>query len=285
MDLRGRCRSPVRRRADLTCLPRQRRPGIRHADKLGVTLPFMGGAAPILDNLVRDGRIAADWATGLRAADANIDRKLAACLAKVADAGPCLPVEQIEHSVIWRAFELPLADVHVLILGQDPYPDPSRATGLSFSTGSGGDVSGSLGNIFRELPDEYPTPRSGDLTSWTDQGVMLLNRALTLPADKQSRPRRHIRWWSPLAVATMRAIRAEAAARPIAAMLWGSPAVTMRKYLEPEVKVFPSSHPSPMSVGRRTGDSPAFRGSDPFGQANRWFESRGTAPIDWTIVD
>jgi len=245
----------------------------------------VAGTLRILDRLAGDGRIAADWVAGLRAADAGIDTKIEACLAKVAAAGPYLPVEQKENSVIWRAFELPLSRVRVVILGQDPYPDPERATGLSFSTGPGGDVPESLANIYQELAIRNPAIGSGDLSAWTKQGVMLLNRALTLPRDKQSRPKRHIRWWSPLAVAAMKAIRVEAEARPIAAMLWGVPAHGMRKYLAPEVGVFASSHPSPMSVLRTAGAEPAFRSSDPFGEVNRWFESRGVDPIDWIIVD
>lgn len=240
-----------------------------------------------MDRLAKDERIAADWVGGLRAADAEIDSKIEACLAKVAAAGSYLPVEQEKNSVIWRAFELPLTQVRVLILGQDPYPDPARATGLSFSTGLGGDVPASLANIYEELAMAgYPMSPTGNLSAWTTQGVMLLNRALTLPRDEQSRPKRHIRWWSPLAVAAMKAIRAEAKARPIAAMLWGIPAQGMRKHLEPEVQVFASSHPSPMSVHRTAGAEPAFRSSDPFGKVNRWFESRSDEPIiNWTIVD
>lgn len=251
---------------------------------LDATLPFVLGPAQILDRLAGDGTIATDWVAALRTVDVGIDTKLEACLAKVAQAGPYLPVEQEGNSVIWRAFELPLTQVRILVLGQDPYPDPERATGLSFSTGPGGDVPDSLANIFQELALECPMPKTGDLTPWTKKGVMLLNRALTLPRDKQSRPKRHIRWWSPLAVATMKALRVEAAARPIAAMLWGVPAHGMRKYLTPEVEVFASSHPSPMSVARTAGAEPAFRGSDPFGEVNRWFATRHVDPIDWTII-
>jgi uracil-DNA glycosylase len=104
----------------------------------------VAGPARILDRLACYGRIAANWVPGLRAADPGIDAKLETCLAKVADAGPYLPVEQDGNSVIWRAFELPLDQVRVLVLGQDPYPNAARATGLSFSTGPGGDVPDSL---------------------------------------------------------------------------------------------------------------------------------------------
>ncbi|MFL6131166.1 MAG: uracil-DNA glycosylase [Nocardioidaceae bacterium] len=246
----------------------------------------MTTALRILDRLAGDGRIAPDWVAGLRAADAGIDSKIDICLANVAAAGSYLPAEAEANSLIWRAFELPLSEVRVLILLQDPYPDPVRATGLSFSTGPGGDVPASLANIFRELANvAHPTPETGDLSAWTAQGVMLLNRALTLPRVERSRPKRHIRWWSPIAVATMKAIRAEAETRPIAAMLWGLPAQGMRKHLEPGVAVFASSHPSSMSVERTAGAERAFRGSDPFGKVNLWFKSQHVEPIDWTIGD
>jgi uracil-DNA glycosylase len=81
----------------------------------------------------------------------------------------------------------------------------------------------------------------------------------------------------------MRAIRAEAAARPIAALLWGVPAHRMRKLLQPGVQVFSSSHPSLMSVDRTAGAEASFRGSDPFGQVNNWLTSRSVKPIDWTL--
>jgi uracil DNA glycosylase len=83
----------------------------------------------------------------------------------------------------------------------------------------------------------------------------------------------------------MKAIRVQAEARPIAALLWGVPANGMRKYLAPEVEVFASSHPSPMSVLRRAGATPAFGDSDPFGRVNRWFESRHDDPIAWSVAD
>lgn len=246
----------------------------------------MGQACRTLDRLVADGRIAADWVPALRAVDAHIDSRIDVCLAKVATAGPYLPHELERNEVVWRAYELPLARVRVLLLGQDPYPDAVRATGLSFSTGPAGDVTRSLANIYEELDRAgYPVPTTGDLTAWTSQGVMLLNRALTLPRDKDSAPRRHIRWWSPITVATMKAIRTEAATRPVAALLWGMPALAMRKHLQPAVEVFGSSHPSPISARRTAGSWQAFQGSSPFDAVNRWFRDRNVPEIDWTLAD
>src|SRR4051794_39693574 len=104
----------------------------------------MTGATGILDRLAKDGRIARDWVAGLRGVDTQIDSKIEACLEKVAALGPYLPAEDEQNALIWRAFELPLANVRVLLLGQDPYPRLERATGLSFSTGLDGDVPASL---------------------------------------------------------------------------------------------------------------------------------------------
>jgi uracil-DNA glycosylase len=239
-----------------------------------------------LDRLAAAGRVAEDWVAGLRTADPAIDARIAACLAKVSSVNRYLPVETELNSVLWRAYELPLKDVRVVILGQDPYPDPDRAIGLSFSTGPGGKIPDSLVNIYAELGDAgFPIPSSGDLAAWSSEGVMLLNRALTLPRDKHARPRRHIRWWSHLTIATMRAIGTEAADRPIAAMLWGVPAHGMRKHLGPNVEVFASSHPSPISVHRTAGGERPFRGSNAFGRVNEWLVDHSADPIDWTLGD
>ena len=110
--------------------------------------------AKVLDRLAGTGRIAGDWVDGLRAVDPHIDAKIDSSLKRVAEAGECLPHEGEPNAVIWRAYELPLAKVRVLILGQDPYPSVKNATGLSFSTGPNGDVPDSLANVYRELcPD------------------------------------------------------------------------------------------------------------------------------------
>ena len=242
--------------------------------------------ALLLDELVEGGFIAPDWPEGLRAVDPTIDVKVARSFDRVSSAGAYLPVPDGGRPRIWRAYELPLSSVRVLILGQDPYPNVDHATGLSFSTGPGGPIPDSLANIHDELASAgFPRPSSGDLSRWTSQGVMLLNRALTLPVGQSVGPRRHVRWWSPLIVATLRALRAEAERRPVAALLWGIPAHGARKHLSPGVEVFASSHPSPMSVYRTAGEHPAFRGSNPFGQVNDWFLGRGEKPIDWTIPD
>lgn len=232
----------------------------------------------LLDQLAREQRIAADWVDALRAADPKIDAKLAACYNKVEHSGECLP----QSDAIWRAYELPLGEVRVLILGQDPYPNDAHAVGLSFSTGPGGPIPDSLRNIYSEMKACGFTPREdGDISAWTQRGVMLLNRALTIPVDRAARPKRHLGWWKPLVVATAKALATEASGRPVAAMLWGVPAQSLRRHLEPNVKVFASSHPSPLSASRPTRGSDAFIGSGHFTKVDEWFEENGEPPVGW----
>ena len=244
----------------------------------------MPQSTPFLDELAAQERIAPDWPAGLRAVAPGIDAKVAQAFKRVSAADGYLPKPLDGTPRIWRAYEVPLSGVRVLILGQDPYPDAAHATGLSFSTGPGGPIPDSLANIYNELVSAgYPRPSSGDLTPWTSQGVMLLNRALTYPTDQNLRPRRHVRLWSPLVTATMKALAAEAQHRHVAALLWGVPAHRARTHLGPKVKVFASSHPSPMSVARTAGEYRTFRDSNPFGQVNDWFEHERQPKIDWTL--
>ena len=242
----------------------------------------MGERMRSLDLLVQAHKIDPGWADALRRVAPEIDGKIEACLSRLASAGPYLPTE----NAIWRAFEVPPAGIRVLILGQDPYPNPNHAVGLSFSTGPRGPVPASLHNIYCELRRSGYEPRDdGDLSAWAEQGVMLLNRALTVPRDPSTRPRRHVRWWAPIVIPTMKAIAIEAEKRPIAAMLWGVPAHGMRKYLGPNVQVFATSHPAPQSVNRTAAGEQQFRCSRPFARVNEWFGHCGAQEVDWTLTD
>jgi uracil-DNA glycosylase len=234
------------------------------------------------DALVGDKKIAHDWVAALRHVDPAIDQKVDTCLARLRGVRSYLPAEQN----IWRAYETPLADVRVLILGQDPYPNPDHAVGLSFSTGPNGPIPDSLANIYAELrAGGYRAPEHGDLSPWSQRGVMLLNRALTLPRDPEARPRRHLRWWAPVIRATVKAIAVEAETRPIAAMLWGVPAHRLRAHLGRDVEVFASSHPAPQGVARTAGGEEPFRSSSPFVKVNDWFRHRDSPEIDWNLGD
>jgi uracil-DNA glycosylase len=177
---------------------------------------------------------------------------------------------------VLRAFRQPFAGVRVLIVGQDPYPTPGHAVGLSFSVGP--DVRRlptSLVNIFREYSDDlgYPAPTSGDLTPWSERGVLLLNRVLTV-APRQPGSHRGQGWEE----VTEQAIRALAGrnAEPLVAILWGRDARTLATLLGGIGRI-ESAHPSPYSAAS------GFFGSRPFSRANRLLEEAGGTGVDWKL--
>ncbi|MGH3912968.1 MAG: uracil-DNA glycosylase [Pseudonocardiaceae bacterium] len=177
---------------------------------------------------------------------------------------------------ILRAFTQPFDQVRVLIVGQDPYPTPGHAVGLSFSVEP--DVRplpGSLVNIFREYSDDLglPRPSTGDLSPWAERGVLLLNRVLTVEPGKPGSHRG--KGWE---IVTEQAIRALVTreAEPLVAILWGRDARNMRPTLM-DVPSIESAHPSPMSADR------GFFGSRPFSQANQLLEELGGEPVDWAL--
>ena len=182
---------------------------------------------------------------------------------------------------VLRAFKQPFAAVRVLIVGQDPYPTPGYAVGLSFSVAP--DVRrlpGSLVNIFREYSEDlgYPTPTTGDLTPWAERGVLLLNRVLTVQPGKPGSHRG--KGWEEV---TDQAIRALAARKvpgggrePLVAILWGRDARTLAPLLE-GIPAVESAHPSPYSAAN------GFFGSRPFSRANHLLEQEGAQPVDWKL--
>lgn len=175
---------------------------------------------------------------------------------------------------ILRAFSTPFEDVRVLILGQDPYPTPGHPMGLSFSTQPGVKPPRSLVNIYQELNDDLgilPRP-DGDLTSWQRNGVMLLNRVLTV---RPGAPGSHRgKGWEAV---TAHAI-AQLAQRgtPLVAILWGRDAQTAKQFLG-DTPTIESPHPSPLSARR------GFFGSRPFSRANQALISQGASPVDWAL--
>ena len=179
-------------------------------------------------------------------------------------------------SRILRSFEQPLDDVRVLIVGQDPYPTPGHAVGLSFSVAP--DVRPlprSLQNIYRELQDDIgcARPSNGDLGPWTERGVLLLNRVLTVRLG-DSGSHRGI-GWEDITSAAIDALvnRADA---PLVAILWGRDAQSLAPRLT-DVPIIASAHPSPMSADR------GFFGSRPFSRANALIEGIGGDPVDWSL--
>ncbi len=176
---------------------------------------------------------------------------------------------------VLRAFRQPLADVRVLIVGQDPYPTPGHPVGLSFSVAPEvRRLPASLANIFREYTDDlgYPRPSNGDLSPWTERGVMLLNRVLTVQPGKIG-SHRGLGWEE----VTEQAIRALAArGGPLVAILWGRDARNLAPLLD-GVPLIESAHPSPNSADR------GFFGSRPFSRASRLLEEQGGEPLDWKL--
>jgi uracil-DNA glycosylase len=181
---------------------------------------------------------------------------------------------------VLRAFKQPLSGVRVLIVGQDPYPTPGHAVGLSFSVAP--DVKRlppSLVNIFREYSDDlgYPEPSSGDLTPWTERGVLLLNRVLTV-APRQPGSHRG-KGWEEVTEQAIRALAARAHAEQggsLVAILWGRDARTLVPLLD-GIPCIESAHPSPYSAAN------GFFGSRPFSRANQLLEQSGDQPIDWKL--
>jgi uracil-DNA glycosylase len=218
-------------------------------------------------------RIAPDWADAL----APVADRLVALMAELRDDAAngerSLPVEHL----VLRAFEKPLSAVRVLILGQDPYPTADHAVGFSFAVDRAvRPLPRSLATILRELHDDLGfTPCAhGDLSQWTDQGVLLLNRVLTVRPGESGSHRG--RGWEQVTECAIRALAARGG--PLVAVLWGRDAGAVAPLLE-GVPMITSAHPSPLSAHR------GFLGSRPFSRVNALLEQQGAEPIDWQLTD
>ncbi|MFV8380978.1 uracil-DNA glycosylase [Corynebacterium hindlerae] len=176
---------------------------------------------------------------------------------------------------VFRAFRTPFEDVKVLILGQDPYPTPGHAMGLSFSVAP--DVRPlprSLNNIYAELNADLgiPVPQHGDLSAWAEQGVMLLNRVLTV-APGQPGSHRGL-GWEPITQHVIEALVARGT--PLVAVLWGRDAQSATRFLG-DTPIIASAHPSPLSARR------GFFGSRPFSRVNEQLVALGAEPVQWEL--
>jgi len=212
------------------------------------------------------------WAAALEPVAPDIARMGDFLRAEVAAGRPYLPA----GDRVLRAFEAPLDDVRVLIVGQDPYPTPGHPVGLSFSVDpSVRPVPRSLQNIYRELHDDLgvPTPLDGDLTPWARQGVMLLNRVLTVRAGVSGSHRG--KGWEAVTEHAIRSLVARGG--PLVAILWGRDAGTLRPLLG-GTPIIASAHPSPLSA------SAGFFGSRPFSRANELLTTAGAPPVDWSLI-
>jgi len=216
--------------------------------------------------------VAPDWAEALAPVADTIAEIGNFLRAEIAAGRGYLP----EGANVLRAFSRPLADVRVLIVGQDPYPTPGHPVGLSFSVAP--DVRPlprSLNNIYAELATDLgiPPAPSGDLSPWFNQGVLLLNRVLTV---RPGNPGSHRgKGWEQVTECAIDALVARGG--PLVAILWGKDAQSLAPRLHGVAQIA-SAHPSPMSA--RYG----FFGSRPFSRANAALAEQGAKPIDWRLV-
>ncbi len=217
--------------------------------------------------------IAPDWAEALRPVENRL-HEIGGFLREEVRAGRgYLPAGE----AVLRAFTRPMSEVRVLIVGQDPYPTPGHPIGLSFAVERHvRPLPRSLTNIYKELESDLGIAPAahGDLSSWQDQGVLLLNRVLTVAPGAPASHRR--RGWEEITEHAIRALAARGG--PLAAILWGRDAQSLIPVLG-EVPHVASPHPSPLSASR------GFFGSRPFSQVNALLEAQGAGPVDWRIQD
>jgi uracil-DNA glycosylase len=215
--------------------------------------------------------VAPDWAEALAPVEDTITQLGEFLRAEIAAGRQYLPA----GPNILRAFRQPLADVRVLIVGQDPYPTPGNPVGLSFSVAP--DVRRlppSLVNIFTEYARDlgHPKPSTGDLTPWSERGVMLLNRVLTVQPGKPASHRG--KGWERVTEQAIRALAARGG--PLVAILWGNDARNLAPLLG-STPTIQSAHPSPMAADR------GFFGSRPFSRADALLQQQGGQALDWKL--
>jgi len=215
--------------------------------------------------------VAPDWADALQPVAGRIAAMGEFLRAELADGRGYLP----SGSNVLRAFTRPLSDVRVLVVGQDPYPTPGHAVGLSFSVAP--DVRPlprSLVNIYAELASDLGVPPAehGDLSAWFSQGVLLLNRVLTVRPGVSGSHRG--KGWEEVTQCAIESLATRGG--PLVAILWGRDAQGLQPMLA-GIPVIASAHPSPLSA--RSG----FFGSRPFSRTNAALQAQGAEPIDWTL--
>jgi uracil-DNA glycosylase len=222
--------------------------------------------------------VAPDWAEALAPVEAQLREALTFLAGEVAGGHGVLP----SPPNLLRAFRQPLAGVRVLVVGQDPYPTPGHAVGLSFAVdGATRPIPRSLANIYKELQADLGVPPRvhGDLSRWAEQGVLLLNRVLSVRAGAAGSHRN--KGWEAVTAAAIRAVAdrpsASGAGRaPLVVILWGKDAESVRPLLG-AAAVIASAHPSPLSASR------GFFGSRPFSRANALLQEQGNGTVDWEL--
>lgn len=226
-----------------------------------------------------------NWTTYLSSESKLIARKL---IARVDDETRRGREIYPPRDQIFRALSLCSPEkTSVVIIGQDPYHQPGQANGLAFSVNPGVKIPPSLRNIFKELNSDIgcPIPKCGDLTTWAERGVLLLNTSLTVEKDA---PASHVLWgWQSLVLEVCN-ICAEMP-QPIVFLLWGAHARTFTSGLRIDERKgklsLCSSHPSPLGARKASREAPAFLGSRPFSRTNNFLQYMGAQPIDWRLEE
>ena len=176
---------------------------------------------------------------------------------------------------IFNAFNTcPFNNVKVVILGQDPYHGPGQAHGLSFSVNDGIQFPPSLQNIFKEITSDLgiPAPKTGNLTRWAGQGVLLLNATLTVRASQAGSHQG--RGWEEFTDAVIKTISEKA--ENVVFILWGTYAIKKKSLINVSKHcILTAPHPSPLSSYR------GFFGCKHFSQTNTYLTSKGKTPIEW----
>ena len=225
-----------------------------------------------LNELVEEG-----WARALEPVAGQVAQMGEFLRAEIAAGQHYLPAGQN----VLRAFTFPFDQVRVLIVGQDPYPTPGHAVGLSFSVSPRTrPIPRSLVNIYRELEADLGVPARvhGDLSAWADQGVLLLNRVMTVRAGSAGSHRG--KGWEKITTASVSAVAQrrnhDGSRMPLVAVLWGKDAESVRPLLDGAPAVA-SAHPSPLSASR------GFFGSRPFSRVNDLLAGQGALGVTWEL--
>lgn len=224
-------------------------------------------------------RLPADWRTALD--NQGYDPARADVLANRLCSLPGVSVWP-KPQLVFRAFhETPLQEVRAVIIGQDPYPQPGRATGLAFELSAGPTPGDSLDRIFENLEGDsqiaFRRPASGgDLGAWAQKGVLLLNAALTV---RESTPKSHRPDWRPFTASVLKVINSECRGLPVLLLGTSTSDWLPTPIDEPRHRSIPTTHP----IAWHSPTVPLFRESTPFSDANRFLADVGASAIDWSL--
>ncbi len=222
-------------------------------------------------------------------APADVQQATNTLLAKVKKLRESQTIYPAQDHILYALACTPPSEVRVVILGQDPYHGPGQAMGLSFSVPEGQKLPPSLRNIYKEMASDLgcSVPLSGDLTAWAKQGVLLLNATLTV---REHEANSHSSFgWQVLTNYLMR--KCFNLPQPVVFMAWGRNAIDVVRSAQEAAQsthsnklVLESTHPSPLSANRASGELAAFMGSRPFSRCNEFLSASGANPVDWACT-